>query len=73
MPNILEIPLLIYVAIAVLTHLLRLVFLFFKVPLPARWRFLSEPPDRGNLVLYYLLVILTGIYIIYERVFAASG
>ena len=50
------------ISLAAISHLLRIVYLIFKPKAMQKIDFFSKPPNKGMLLLYYILVVGTCIY-----------
>lgn len=63
--SILDFVIIVLLSVGGLTHVARLIYLFFSPGLLSRIKFISNPvPAKGQLALYYLLTIVACIYAI---------
>jgi len=63
-----DILVIIFLSIAVLSHLMRLLYLFFKFKFLERLKFVTEQPSKLQMFLYYILTIGVGIYVIFVKI-----
>ena len=55
------------ISIALITHLLKLIYLFFKPKFLSKYKyFTKESPSKTDLVLYYILTIGCCFYILFK-------
>lgn len=54
-------------ALVIITHIMRLTYLMFKPHLLTRIRFITIPPSKSQLALYYLLTILVCMTVINNK------
>ncbi len=68
MKSIFEIGLIFLLIITVITHLLKIVYIFFKPPIFLKIDTISNPqPSKFNLVIYYSLTIGVCLYVIFQK------
>jgi hypothetical protein len=59
---------LLLLSIAIITHILKLVYLLFKPIFMTRYKYFSNiNPSKTDLILYYILTIGCGFYIIWKQ------